>query len=300
MAVGYSRGGDSVAERSCLEGVRLRCVSRVVEFALTNLLKKRIKHPSLRSSTLFEYSSVDMSGEQISTLDLRRTSRETGIQAYTMSFECTSDGTGIPVSPELPPWIGDFLRDDTATIYSYYSTASSNDTAPNLPGPGRHIGNLFSSAGSILERGLGKLAYRTGFGSQRSKPSSPVPSTIDGQTIVAAVRETFNGVRHSRSPETLPQIDESATSNYSYYSTVSSNYTMSNLPGPGRHLGNLFSTVGSAFERQLGLRAYIFGFGSYANASKILKRLSVLDPSSGDLTMEEKVRRINLLLGYAK
>ncbi len=35
----------------------------------------------------------------------------------------------------------------------------------NLPGPGRLLGNLFSKAGSSLERHLGKLAHRAGLGS---------------------------------------------------------------------------------------------------------------------------------------
>ncbi len=54
---------------------------------------------------------------------------------------------------------------DSATIYSYYSTWSSNYTMTNLPGPGRLLGKLLSSAGSTLERRLGKLAYRAGIGS---------------------------------------------------------------------------------------------------------------------------------------
>ncbi len=35
----------------------------------------------------------------------------------------------------------------------------------NLPGPGRLLGKLLSSAGSSLEQRLGKLAYRAGLGS---------------------------------------------------------------------------------------------------------------------------------------
>lgn len=45
--------------------------------------------------------------------------------------------------------------------------------------------------------------------------------------------------------------DDASVISYSYYSTWSSNYTMSNLPGPGRNLGNLYSKAGAALERRL-------------------------------------------------
>jgi len=57
-----------------------------------------------------------------------------------------------------------FLRGDSETIYSYFSTWSTNYTMSNLPGPGRIVGNIFSRAGSSLERRLGKIAYRKGVG----------------------------------------------------------------------------------------------------------------------------------------
>lgn len=59
-------------------------------------------------------------------------------------------------------WLEDLQENDSTTIYSYYSTWSSNYTMSNLEGPGRLLGNLYSRAGSILERRLGKLAYRAG------------------------------------------------------------------------------------------------------------------------------------------
>lgn len=52
-----------------------------------------------------------------------------------------------------------------------------------------------------------------------------------------------------------PEIDDDRTTIYSYYSTVSTNYTMSNLEGPGRLLGNLYSKAGSLLERRLAQRA---------------------------------------------
>lgn len=41
------------------------------------------------------------------------------------------------------------------TIYSYFSTWSTNFTASNLPGPGRLLGKLYPWAGSTLEQHLG-------------------------------------------------------------------------------------------------------------------------------------------------
>ncbi|KLO14309.1 hypothetical protein SCHPADRAFT_927927 [Schizopora paradoxa] len=55
----------------------------------------------------------------------------------------------------------DELRRDDVT-YSYASTLSTNYTTSNLAGPGRVLGNLYSIAGSSLERGVGSIARRTG------------------------------------------------------------------------------------------------------------------------------------------
>lgn len=62
--------------------------------------------------------------------------------------------------PEVWSWPDNFLRDNSTIVsqYSYSSTWSSNYTMSNLPGPGRLLGKLFSSAGAILERFIGKLA----------------------------------------------------------------------------------------------------------------------------------------------
>ncbi|KLO08247.1 hypothetical protein SCHPADRAFT_982380 [Schizopora paradoxa] len=49
--------------------------------------------------------------------------------------------------------------------------------------------------------------------------------------------------------EAPPERD--ATSIITNYSTITTNYTTSNLPGPGRNLGNLYSWAGSHLERRL-------------------------------------------------
>ncbi|KLO10495.1 hypothetical protein SCHPADRAFT_999519 [Schizopora paradoxa] len=50
--------------------------------------------------------------------------------------------------------------DDTATVYTYYSTISTNYTMSNLPGPGRLLGNFYSRAGRTLEKHLGRVVHR--------------------------------------------------------------------------------------------------------------------------------------------
>jgi hypothetical protein len=47
-------------------------------------------------------------------------------------------------------------------------------------------------------------------------------------------------------------------------STVSTNATMSDLPGPGRAIGSLYSRGGRALERMLSNIAHNWGFGPHA------------------------------------
>lgn len=49
---------------------------------------------------------------------------------------------------------------DADVDYELCSIASSNETADNLPGPGRLLGKLYDSAGQRLENGLGRVAVR--------------------------------------------------------------------------------------------------------------------------------------------
>ena len=76
-------------------------------------------------------------------------------------FEVVTDNAS-PLSPLVPnrqlPWL--FPKAE----YFCAPTWSSNYTASNLPGPGRILGKIFSSAGSSLERRLETFAYRVGLG----------------------------------------------------------------------------------------------------------------------------------------
>ncbi|KLO10504.1 hypothetical protein SCHPADRAFT_514933 [Schizopora paradoxa] len=93
-----------------------------------------------------------------------------GDNDYSPSIIQLTPGSSIPdggipgESPSPTSLIDDFRRDDAT--YSYASTWSTNYTTSNLVGAGRILGNLYSRAGSSLEKRLGRIAYRAGIGSQ--------------------------------------------------------------------------------------------------------------------------------------
>jgi len=129
----------------------------------------------------------------------------------------------------------------------------------------------------------------------------------------AALEDTSNSVDSGSNDSNLPntplqtsslsndnflQDDSTSIFSYSYHSTWSSNYTMSNLVGPGRLLGNLFSSTGSSLERQLGKLAYRTGLGGYAKAEKDLALESMYSMvRSEDMVQKEKA--CSILLGHA-
>ncbi|KLO14313.1 hypothetical protein SCHPADRAFT_318173 [Schizopora paradoxa] len=72
------------------------------------------------------------------------------------SYDCTV--TSTISHPSFHPLLDELRRDDMT--YSYASTWSSNYTVSNRPGPGRLLGNMYSRAGTSLERRLGKFINR--------------------------------------------------------------------------------------------------------------------------------------------
>lgn len=82
---------------------------------------------------------------------------------------------------------------------------------------------------------------------------------------------------------------------YTYKSTWSTNYTMSNLEGAGRILGKLYSRTGLALERSLGSLAYRAGIGSYVKLIRYgLYHMFV----SADIREHDKACKI--MLKYAR
>lgn len=83
---------------------------------------------------------------------------------------------------------------------------------------------------------------------------------------------------------------------YSYFSTWSTNYTMSNFIGPGRLLGNLYSKAGASLEERLGKLADHTGTGGYAKSKAILGNDYMLFEmlESEDMAKTEKACRVLL------
>lgn len=92
--------------------------------------------------------------------------------------------------------------------------------------------------------------------------------------------------------------DSNQSAAYSYTSEWSSNYTMSNLPGPGRILGNLLSLAGSSLERNLGRIVYRSHARRVAKAKKTLLTLFVY--SNDEVNEQRKEAICRILLAYAR
>ena len=76
-------------------------------------------------------------------------------------------GSGVGCRNDEPSHIDgddDGGRDYRSNRYTFTFYSSTNDTASNLPGPGRLLGNAYSYAGRRLERAVGVVAHKAGFG----------------------------------------------------------------------------------------------------------------------------------------
>ncbi|KLO10514.1 hypothetical protein SCHPADRAFT_906832 [Schizopora paradoxa] len=157
-----------------------------------------------------------------------------------------------------PSYLDELLRDDIT--YSYRSSISSNQTASDRTGPGRILGNVYSKAGRVLIRSLRKKRVKN---LDTNCPSSPQSITV-----------WRDGVEQGNGSDT--------STIYTYHSTWSSDYTMSNLVGAGRVIGKLYSRAGSSFEKGLGRLAYSAGIGSFAKLHYIYVFLASVDPNENE------------------
>ncbi|KLO06949.1 hypothetical protein SCHPADRAFT_909921 [Schizopora paradoxa] len=128
------------------------------------------------------------------------------------------------------------------------------------------------------------------------------PIRIDVRTESQVVTDSGASPYTSSVSPLLPREVQwlSQSEEYSYASTWSTNYTVSNLTGPGRIIGNALSSAGSSLERQLGTMAYRAGLGRYARAETSLQRTG---PSSlfiyEDTDEKSRERVCKTLLEYA-
>ncbi|KLO09434.1 hypothetical protein SCHPADRAFT_943664 [Schizopora paradoxa] len=149
------------------------------------------------------------------------------------------------------------------------SSVASDETLPNLPGPGRNLGRLYDALGDRLVGVLSK-AYTRG-----RLSSSTEASTVD----------------HDRSYALHIYRIPTASS-------VETNATAPNLPGPGRNLGQLYDWLGLKFESYLTRLLVRRGLGPEAVAAAISRlrqheRFSIKDLHISDQgRVDGKSRRL--------
>lgn len=146
------------------------------------------------------------------------------------------------MSPSLDQglrWDASALYDSPEAITSSDSleTFSTNATAPNLPGPGRLLGNAYDVSGRFLESRL------AAFLSRRSSSGK-----------AKWTQNSFN-------PDAMRSYD-----------TISTNATADNLPGPGRVLDLAYQRGGRILEFYLSRVANRAGFGPDAVVRRIEKQ----------------------------
>lgn len=128
---------------------------------------------------------------------------------------------------------------EASTSSDSIETFSTNATAPNLPGPGRLLGNAYDVSGRFLESRLAAfLSKRSSSGKEKRSQNS------------------FN-------PDAMRSYD-----------TISTNATADNLPGPGRVLDLAYQRGGRILEFHLSRVANRAGFGPDAVVRRIEKQSS--------------------------
>lgn len=135
------------------------------------------------------------------------------------------------------------VEQDGASVHGLCSLASDNETVSDLPGPGRTLGKAYKFLGRKLEGGLGKA------------------KTYHWLPHVPALHDTMD---NSAEP---PGISPDGV--YNLCSLPSSNETASNLPGPGRMLGNFYGFLGRRLGIGMSRAAERMGYGPRVVAMRI-------------------------------
>ena len=219
---------------------------------------------------------------------------------------------------------------DQYSVCSAFS-GSYNETVSDLPGPGRMIGKVYMRLGHSLENVLSNLKggrKRTvKQGSEISENASSEASdweeiaflesteSLSELTDVAEDECTDSNSSQNVSEENITWDASSSldiASSDTQYTTCSlissSNYTTSNLPGPGRLLGRVYAYLGSSLETHLNQLAMQRGRGPDALLARlcaVLKKLlwqSFLihfDDLDGKIQRELKKSCVEMI-GYTK
>ncbi|KAI5117846.1 hypothetical protein M0805_008118 [Coniferiporia weirii] len=147
----------------------------------------------------------------------------------------------------------------TSSVSGGTSELSSDATVSDLPGPGRLLGRLYSTLGRGLENRIGSISERV---NRRRRENSLQEAP--------ALALTVPPPRHG--PPSIASSSADWRAAFSS-STVSSDKTATNLPGPGRLLGKLYSKSGLILENRLNKIANGAGRGPDACAARIKSAL---------------------------
>ena len=161
--------------------------------------------------------------------------------------------------------------------------ASSNDTASDLPGPGRNLGNLYKFCGKRVERAIRTLSKLSG----RDRSSR------------AEAIQTLN----SSSPGVAPRRTQNIfPGDIVVFELQSSNDTTDNIPGAGRNLGNFYQFGGRYVEHAISALVKRRGCGPRV----VSKRIQVRDWNysggryHGTQYEEEQRKDCKKLIDYTK
>ncbi|KDQ50906.1 hypothetical protein JAAARDRAFT_62926 [Jaapia argillacea MUCL 33604] len=124
------------------------------------------------------------------------------------------------------------------------SASDSDDTASDIPGPGRTLDHLISKAGRRLDKFTNSQSVR------------PAP-------------RTFTKLQVSQAREEIDAFQQFA-GDHSFQFETDSDETVSDLTGPGRTLGNALSFAGRKLQKILGKSAERFGVGPNAVMDRIV------------------------------
>lgn len=184
--------------------------------------------------------------------------QENEIQAETSALE-TDDDTGFLYPFPIPrttceyPCIpdGPYLPQDDGS-----SSVSSNETAADIAGPGRLLGNAYSHYGRKVERGLGRLFAAVKRTNELENDSNAASLNMSNIIIYGA----------QQCPYSCSAPCQHRNENLTKASTTE---TASNLIGPGRIIGKIYSYYGRRIERGMGRLADRLGFGPRATYDAI-------------------------------
>ncbi|KAH8115055.1 hypothetical protein DFH11DRAFT_1591162 [Phellopilus nigrolimitatus] len=152
-------------------------------------------------------------------------------------------------------WEWDYVR-RFSSVNSSTTSISTNATAPGLAGPGRTLGLAYDAIGQLIEDGFNGLANSL----RKSRLQSPqCDDEADGDDDEA----------DGGDDDVAEDVDDITVS------TLSTNATAPNLPGPGRILGLGYDAGGRILEKHLNRFATNLGLGPDASFDRLLVATSV-------------------------